>query len=274
MDTINATILFIGAGNMASAIIRGAIASGTLPEPSVAVLDPNEDKRANFANSFADPGSAIEFLSDSSNPVIVLAVKPQMLESACAPLRDHIAKLPNPPLVVSILAGTRSESVISAMGANIRAVRVMPNTPAQVRKGMSAIAPHTSATESDTALVTQLFQSVGDVVELDEPMIDAFTAVAGSGPAYLFYLAEAMTGAAITLGFEPGTARRIVEQTITGSAALLEASDDDAQTLRANVTSKNGTTHAATTVLDDHRVMDIVTKALTAARDRGIELGS
>ncbi len=274
MDTPNPRILFVGAGNMAAAIIRGILDAETLPESDIAVLDPNEDKRANFANSFADPASAIGFLRDAPNPVIVLAVKPQMLDSACAPLRDHIATLRIPPLVVSILAGTRSESVRAAMGSAVRVVRVMPNTPAQVRKGMSAIAPSESATDADTALVTRLFQSVGDAVELDEPMIDAFTAVAGSGPAYLFYLAESMTNAAIALGFDDDTARRIVEQTIIGSAALLEASDDDAATLRAKVTSKHGTTHAATTTLDDHQVMEIVIKALTAARDRGIELGS
>jgi pyrroline-5-carboxylate reductase len=274
MDTLNAKILFVGAGNMAGAIIRGALDAGTLHESDIAVLDPNEDKRASFANSFAEPASAIGFIKDTHSPVIVLAVKPQMLESACTPLRDHIAKLRNSPLVVSILAGTRSDTVRAAMGGRVRVVRVMPNTPAQIRKGMSAIAPHESATDADTLLVKRLFESVGDAVELDESMIDAFTAVAGSGPAYLFYLTESMTNAAIALGFDDDTARRIVEQTITGSAALLEASDDDAQTLRAKVTSKHGTTHAATTTLDDHQVMEIVIKALTAARDRGIELGS
>lgn len=274
MDTINAKILFIGAGNMASAIIHGAIESGTLPERSVAVLDRNEHKRARFANSYADPESAIGFLKGAPNPVIVLAVKPQMLDSACTPIREHLAKLPANPLVVSILAGTRAESVRSAMGGHVRTIRVMPNTPAQVRKGMSAIAASDSATDADVSLVKQLFASVGDVVELDEPMIDAFTAVAGSGPAYLFYLAESMTNAAVTLGFDDDTARRIVERTIIGSAALLEASEDDAASLRAKVTSKNGTTHAATTTLDDHQVMEIIITALTAARDRGIELGS
>jgi len=278
MQTIQKPLLFIGGGNMAHAIISGAIGSGVLDSSMVAVLDPDADRRMMFETGVAGMQEAFGWLSEAGQRGcegcgIVLAVKPQMLSQAVEPIPGLIEGLGCEPSVISILAGTRSEQISNAMHGHGRVVRVMPNTPAQLGQGMTAIAETASSTPADMELADRLFGAVGETVRIDESMMDAFTAVAGSGPAYVFYLVEAMTKAAESLGFDAGTARRVVEQTVTGSASLLCASDDDAATLRGRVTSKNGTTHAATTTLDERRVMDAFVEALAAARDRGVELG-
>ena len=271
---IQTPLLFIGGGTMAHAIYAGATQAGVLDPALVAVLDPNESRHPLFGNAFAAPDEAINWLASDSSAgcMIVLAVKPQMLGVATDPIRPLLDSSELAPTVISILAGTRSESLANAMGPTSRIVRVMPNTPSQIGQGISAIAPSTSSTQADIDLAKVIMSAVGETVDLDESMMDAFTAVAGSGPAYVFYLVEAMTKAAESLGFDPAQARTIVEQTVIGSSALLADSADDASNLRARVTSKNGTTHAATTTLDTLGVMDAFTKALTAARDRGIEL--
>jgi len=140
--------------------------------------------------------------------------------------------------------------------------------------GMTAIASDNDPEASDLNNVRILFEAVGEVIEIPESMIDAFTAVAGSGPAYLFYLAEGMMRAAESIGFSADQASTIVRQTILGSSQLLTQSADSPSELRAKVTSKNGTTHAATTTLDKLGVMEAIVAALTAARDRGRELAS
>ncbi len=276
MQTIDSPILFVGGGNMAHAIISGAISAQTLNTDHVGVLDPNADRHSLFDNGFADTRSAFQWISDQERfeeqLTIVLAVKPQMLEVAAAPLREQLKYLITTPLIVSILAGTRSEQISDAFANGCRVIRVMPNTPAQLGLGMSAIAAGDSSTQSDLQLAEQLFSSVGKTIRISEDLMDSFTAVAGSGPAYIFYLAEAMINSAITLGFNREQAELIVKQTVFGSASLLEHSAENPGKLREMVTSKNGTTYAATTTLDTLGVMDAVVCAITAARDRGIEL--
>jgi len=275
MQSIQIPLLFVGGGNMAHAIFTGACASGVLEPARVGVLDPSADRRCLYENGFESASDAMDWLLGQCDDGcgIVLAVKPQMLGAATADLEPTIADSGLEPTVISILAGTRSDRVLDAMGSGCRVVRVMPNTPAQVGLGMSAIAGSGSSTETDLELAERLMSGVGDVVRIDESMMDAFTAVAGSGPAYLFYLVEAMTKAAVSLGFDDAMARRIAEQTVIGSSELLRASEEDAAVLRSRVTSKNGTTYAATTTLDEREVMEAFVHAMTAARDRGVELG-
>jgi len=273
MKSIEIPLLFVGGGTMAHAIITGAQKSGVLSGERVGVLDPSAERRGMFDRGFESAQGAFEWLRGvgMDGYGIVLAVKPQMLGAATEPLRSLVEQSGVSPMVISILAGTRSGQICEALGG-VRVVRVMPNTPAQIGMGMSAIAASETSTGADVELAERLMGAVGETVRIDESMMDAFTAVAGSGPAYVFYVAEAMTKAAVGLGFDEATARGIVEQTVVGSAALLGESDDDAAVLRAKVTSKNGTTHAATTTLDGLGVMDAFAKALTTARDRGIEL--
>jgi pyrroline-5-carboxylate reductase len=275
MKTLNTPILSIGCGNMAHAILQGAQAAGVLSSELIAVLDPNPDRRVLFNTAFETHHDAAEWLNTTGahRPLILLAVKPQMLREAVLPLTQAMGINSCPPCTwVSILAGTRSSTLQSLVRNDDRVVRVMPNTPAQLGLGMSAIAEENTQDPDDLNLVRTLFQSVGEVIEIPETLMDAFTAVAGSGPAYLFYLAEAMMRAAESIGFSTEQSNAIVRQTITGSAQLLAEASSTPSELRAKVTSKNGTTYAATTTLDQRGTMDAVIAALTAARDRGIEL--
>jgi len=272
MDRISERILFIGGGNMASAIIHGAIDAGVLDPGRVAVVDPNAEKRREFVTAYEEAGDGVQWLrAGQGNGVIVFAVKPQMLETAAEPLRVPLTGIE--PLVISILAGTRSSGVQDVMGGGVRVVRVMPNTPAAIGMGMSAIAKGPGATEADLELGGALFGAIGETVEIEESMMDAFTGLAGSGPAYVFYLAEGMLNAARSMGFGEKEAVKIVRQTIAGSGMLLAQSDELPSELRARVTSKGGTTASGTGTLDDSGVMDTIERAVLAARDRGEELG-
>lgn len=277
MKTLESALLTLGGGNMAHAIISGALRAGVLDESLVGAIDPNADRRALFANSFEHASAAANWLEHTTNdsrPLVLLAVKPQMLHDALSPLIDAMNECDAPASTfVSILAGTRVETIAQMVRPIDRVIRVMPNTPAQIGQGMSAIANDNDPDPEDLRQVHQLFESVGAVIDIPESLMDAFTAVAGSGPAYLFYLAEGMMRGAESIGFDRSQASAIVRQTILGSAMLLNDSDQMPEDLRAKVTSKNGTTYAATTTLDRHNVLDALVEALNAARDRGVELG-
>lgn len=277
MTTLDTAVLSLGAGNMAQAILQGAQDAGALEEHRLAVLDPNADRRALFTHAFHSHEDAARWINaqDGEVPMILLAVKPQMLREAIEPLREALrAQGCRPCTWISILAGSRIDSIHSLVREEDRVIRVMPNTPAQLGLGMTAIATDNDPDPRDLDRVRTLFQAVGEVIEIPETLMDAFTAVAGSGPAYLFYLAEGMMRAAESIGFSADQANTIVRQTILGSSQLLSGSTDSPGDLRAKVTSKNGTTYAATTTLDDQGVMDAIVTALTAARDRGRELAS
>lgn len=268
--TFDRPLAVIGGGAMAEAIVLGAQRSGVLAGP-VCVADPNADRRAVFDTAVASGPEAMEWLDGQAGEgAVLLAVKPQMLGAVAQELGEHVGGR----LVVSILAGSRSDAVREAMGGACRVVRVMPNTPALIGRSTSAVCVSPSATAADGDAVEALFRGVGDVVvRVDESQMDGFTGVAGSGPAYVFYLAEAMERAAVDVGLPSNAAREIVAETIAGAAELLRQSGDAPEGLRARVTSKGGTTAAATGVFDDAGVHDIVVRAIVAARDRGRELG-
>jgi len=270
----NARVAVLGGGNMARAIVLGAVSAGALDNRNIVVADPEEVKRRAFTDAgieavanFRDAGG---FLTDETH--ILLAVKPQILPAAAPDVAAAAGGASR--VVISVLAGTTGAGVRAELGNWARVVRVMPNTPASIGKGVSAVTRSAGATEGDDALARTIMSAVGDVVDVTEDLFDAFTAVAGSGPAYVFYLAEAMTRAAVAVGLDPALADRVVRGVIGGSAALLEDErGTDAAGLRAAVTSKGGTTAAATGSLDDDGVMDAFVRAITAARDRGRELG-
>lgn len=266
------SLVVIGFGAMASAIVEGALRAGVLDPAGVFASDPEPAPRAHAKRlgcaAFASAAEAL--LAAPSDARVMLAVKPQMLASVAEDLGGRASDR----AVVSILAGSTVATITAALGAR-RVARVMPNTPARIGKGISAVAPGEGATDADAAFTRRLFGAVGETIDLDESQMDAFTALAGSGPAYLFYLAEGMTRAGEAMGFEPGLADRVVRAVIAGAAGLLDADRErSAQELRAGVTSKGGTTAAAISTLDAAGAMSTISAAVLAASARAAELAS
>ncbi|MEM8874373.1 MAG: pyrroline-5-carboxylate reductase [Planctomycetota bacterium] len=253
-------LAFLGAGNMAEAIFRG------LPDGhEIVAADLSAERREVFellgATVCDDLASHLEDVD-----VLVLSLKPQV-----AP--EVIPKLAGigHALVVSIMAGVTSATIEGWLGKDRRVVRVMPNTPMLVGHGACGIAPGTCATADDLATTRGLFESSCKVVEVRADQMDAVTAVSGSGPAYVFFLAEQMIAAGKAVGLSREDADVLVRQTIAGAAAMLDEGNDPEE-LRRQVTSPNGTTAAAIAVFDDADLPGIVRQAVTAAHDRGREL--
>lgn len=268
---------------MAHAILAGALAAGVVRPESVAVAEPDAARHAALTALGLRIVPSAAPLHDwllATEPApgvgrILLAVKPQMLPDVAAELRPALDAARLRRVAVSILAGVTSAAVERALGDHAAAIRVMPATPARIAQSATAWCPGPRAAAGDESTTIDLFRAVGPLVErIDEPLMDAFTALAGSGPAYLFYLAEAMARAGVAIGFDPAQADRITRQTLAGAALLLRhESHASPDSLRAAVTSKGGTTAAATTVLDHARTQDTIVQAITAARDRARELG-
>ena len=259
---------FIGAGNMAEAIIRAAVSRGVLAADRLIAADPSPDRhRVLEALGVAATGENAEVVTTSET--VLLAVKPQALPALAEALGGLDTKR---QVVVSIMAGLSSAKIETVIGRPARIVRVMPNTPLMVGRGMSGVSLGEHAQPGDDNLALRLFGACGKAVRLLESDLDAVTAVSGSGPAYLFYLAEAMQRAADEMGLSDH-ARLLVRQTLLGSAELLHQSDDPPAELRRKVTSPGGTTEAAIRSLDEHDVAELIVEALHAARDRSVELG-
>lgn len=258
----------IGAGNMGQAILRGALAADVLKPAQTLVIDVDGERRAAFeqlgCRTSGDPAAVAD--ADA----ILLAVKPQSYPSVAM----TIGRLPRPALVISVMAGIRSETIRADLGETARIVRVMPNTPAQVGAGMSAIALGAGARPGDDELALRLFSSIGETLRLDESMMDAVTAVCGSGPAYAFLLAESMERGAVALGFSEAEARLLVSQTLLGAATLLRRSGESPAALREAVTSRGGTTAAALDVMNGAGFVETVTRAMRAAADRAAALST
>ncbi|MDQ7013771.1 MAG: pyrroline-5-carboxylate reductase [Planctomycetota bacterium] len=308
-------LLLIGGGTMGEAIVAGAVRAGVIDVSRVVVVDPNPEKHAAFVALGVDQAACVGTSPDGmarlaalesrhgrvaeggggagaggaggggrGTGLILLAVKPQMLDDVAAALGDALCDTPR--AVLSILAGVPLSRLAGALGG--RPIRLMPNTPAQIGMGITALCPGPGATSADITTARRLFAGVGRVVDLPEELLDAFTGVAGSGPAYVFLLAEGMLAGAKAVGFDREQGLALVRATIAGAAALLDAAAtatdtnaDPANTnpahadpahLRALVTSKGGTTAAATAVLLERGVPEALRDAIVAARDRGREL--
>lgn len=272
---MNYTLGFIGAGNMAEAIARGAIGQAVVAAKKMIAADPSPERRAVFESfGVAATEDGAKVVAESEQ--VMLAVKPQVFASVAPVLAKNLR---DDQVVVSIMAGigtAKIEAAVSSLkpqASSLRIVRVMPNTPLMVGKGMAGVCVGEHAQEGDDELTMKLFSSAGRAVLVDEAMIDAITAVSGSGPAYLYYLAEAMQEAAVQLGIGEH-ADVLVRQTIAGAAMLLDASSDSAAELRRKVTSPGGTTEAAINTMESKRVRAAIVEAIKAAEARSKELGS
>ncbi len=204
---------------------------------------------------------------------LLLSVKPQQMAGALASLSEELAA---DTLIISIAAGISSAFIEEHLGKRSawRVVRTMPNTPMLVGQGMVALSRGRHGTSDDIAEARRLFESAAQVVEVPEALMDAVTAVSGSGPAYVFYLVERMIQAGVELGLSPHDARQLAVQTTAGAAAMLASSSDAAADLRRKVTSPGGTTQAAITHLDEKRVGEAIVEAVKAAARRSKELGA
>ncbi len=262
-------ICFVGGGNMASAMLAGL--RREYPALARHVIEPYAPAREKLAALDVVVHAAACREAVDGADAVVLAVKPQMLKQACAELLPHLQG----ELIISIAAGTRSASITRWLGGHVRIVRTMPNTPALIGQGITGLFAPPSLSPADVATATELMRSTGAVVRVEsEAMIDAVTAVSGSGPAYVFHWIESMLAAAKGVGFNDADARTLVLATLKGATALAEASDESPAVLRERVTSKGGTTAAALAVITERGVQQALIDAVRAARDRGAELGA
>ncbi|MBD9354722.1 pyrroline-5-carboxylate reductase [Methylomonas albis] len=264
------TIGFIGGGNMATSLISGLIASGHSPQQiwvsdtAPATLQAHADQmHVNVSTSNESVVNEVE--------VVVLAVKPQILRDVALQIAPSLKQ--KNVLVVSIAAGISQQSLSQWLGNEVAIVRCMPNTPALVQTGATALHANTNVDDEQKDLAENILRAVGLALWVnDESQLDAVTAVSGSGPAYFFLLMEAMEKAALELGLDEHSARLLIQQTALGAAKIaLESAESPAQ-LRARVTSPGGTTQRAIETFVQNGFVELVAKALHAARDRSIEM--
>jgi pyrroline-5-carboxylate reductase len=271
----NNKIAVIGAGSMGGAILSGLIASGTAADSITASTATTQSAKA-LSDKFGIKSFAID-ASPSANSdasqgadVLLIAVKPaKVLET----LEEIKASVKDGALVISVAAGVTTESMEQAIGSKASVIRAMPNTPSIVGHGVTGIAKGKSANDNQLALAKDLFETVGQVIVVDEEKINALSTISGSGPAYVFYFAEKLMTAAKKMGFSEKEANLMVRATFLGSATLLAASSDSPETLRAQVTSPNGTTMQATARFDEAELEKVFIEATEAALARAIELG-
>lgn len=260
-----ATLVVVGGGNMGAALVQGLLANGRSAK-ELAVSEVNPQRRSELEAKF--PGVlVVEQVPRCSEAII--AVKPNEVASAC-----RAAVSAGATRVISIAAGVRLASLQAACGVDVRVVRAMPNTPATLGLAATAFTVGESGGAAERDWARNLLSSIGIVIEVEEPQLDAFTGFVGSGPAYVFYVAEALREAAIRQGFDAATSATLVARVLVGAAAMLERQPDAANELRRNVTSPNGTTAAGINELDAGRVADAFVAAVQAATNRSRELGA
>jgi len=259
-------LVMLGCGKMGQAMLEGWLARGIPPE-SVTVIDPHPSPWVNAQ------GLAVNQALPADPAVAIVAVKPQFMDQALPQLKP----LGGGSLIVSVAAGTPIATFEAVLGAETRVIRAMPNTPAAIGKGITAIIGNDAAGPGDADLAEALLSAVGQVVRLEtEDQIDAVTGVSGSGPAYVFYMIDALAAAARAEGLPDDMAMHLAKATVAGAGALAEAADESPEELRINVTSPNGTTQAGLEVLmnGDAGLAPLMRATVAAASGRSRELRS
>jgi pyrroline-5-carboxylate reductase len=262
------TVALVGAGVMGEAVLGSLVAA--VGAERVTVTDGREEHGRAVAQRHGVRWAAGNAEAAAGSDVVVLAVKPKDVPGVCA---DLAGTLSPDALVVSVAAGITTADLAGRLPAGTRVVRVMPNTPATIGRGIAALSAGGAAQQRDLDLVAGLLAGTGETVQVPEAQQDVVTAVSGSGPAYVFYLLEAMRDAGVAGGLEPELALRLARHTVAGAAELALASDQDPAVLRERVTSPGGTTLAAITELDERGVRDAVGHAVRKAWERAAELG-
>ena len=267
-DSSNEHIAFIGGGNMASAIIGGLLKRGLAPG-RIQVVEPFAEQRAKLAQQFQVEVSETPSALLARATLVVWAVKPQTFREAAQQSRAYTQNA----LHLSVAAGIRSSTIAGWLGSG-RVVRAMPNTPALIGQGMTALFARPAATSADRLAVARVVQTTGEHLWLDqEEQLDAVTALSGSGPAYVFYFIEAMIQAGTEMGLSAEQARQLAIGTFVGASALAKEATEPPEVLRARVTSKGGTTYAALTSMEQDGIKAQFMQAMQAARRRAGEMG-
>jgi pyrroline-5-carboxylate reductase len=263
------TLGFLGFGNMGGAILRGLLGSGTISADKAYIYDVSPGKLAEAEALGVNVAASSEDLAKIVD-TLLLAVKPQMMAEALEPVKRGITAKTR---IVTIAAGISINYIQEILGKDIRVVRVMPNTPAMVNAGAAGIALSSNCSEADAKAARTIFEAVGVVEMVDESLIDAVTALSGSGPAYFFYTVECLAEAAVKHGLSPKQAANLAAQTLLGSGRLLKESGEPASVLREKVTSKGGTTFAALEAFRAGGLASILADGVDAAAARSKELG-
>jgi len=264
-------VLFIGGGNMTQAIVSGLVANGHSPKV-LTVVDRNSEKRALLSTQFHINVTDQLTLNLFDADIIVLSTKPQSAKEVCLQLRPFLKG--KKPLILSVMAGLTINLLNSWLGEMFPIVRAMPNTPALVRAGATGLFAAPSVTQAQKLQIESLVSSMGIIAWLEqETQIDIITALSGSGPAYFFLMIEAMQMTATQLGLPEKIAKQFAIQTAYGASVLALNSDESVSTLRAQVTSKGGTTEAAINVFQQEGFSKIVEAAMHAAKNRSEALG-
>ena len=263
-------ILFIGGGNMATSLIGGLIADGCEPG-RLRISEPDAQRLNVLQERFGVQTTTDNADASASADVVVLAVKPQTLPAVAMEISSAVQS--HQPLVISIAAGIRTDAINRWLGGDVALVRGMPNTPALVQSGATGLFATPTVSTAQRELAESILRAVGLTLWVDnEDLLDAVTAVSGSGPAYFFLFMEAMQAAGTELGLSPDDARLLTLQTAFGAARMALESEDPPAVLRARVTSPGGTTERALEVFESEHLRAIMQRALTAARDRSKEL--
>ncbi len=261
---------FIGGGNMAASLIGGLIADGTTPS-QIRVAEPDAQRAESLKQQFAvqiaaDNGALVE-----ESDVVVLAVKPQVLRDVCQQIAEQVQA--SRPLIISVAAGIRIGDIDRWLGEDNAIVRTMPNTPALVQCGATGLYANTKVDENQREIAERIMRAVGLTQWLEnEAMMDAVTALSGSGPAYLFLVIEALQQAGCKLGLNGESSRVLALQTAFGAAKMALESSESSAELRRRVTSPGGTTERAIGILEEGDLRGLFEKALSGARDRAQEL--
>jgi pyrroline-5-carboxylate reductase len=269
---LKGTLVLVGAGKMGGAMLEGWLKSGVDPK-KIAVLDPftSDEMKTLLSKHKVSLNAAVSSISDAE--VVLIAVKPQMMEEV---LPTIIGLAASNPLILSVAAGKTIASFERHFGKSAAVIRTIPNTPAAIGRGITAMSVNANVSATQLQLATDLLSAIGEVVTVDrEELIDCVTAVSGAGPAYIFYVTECLAAAAEKIGLPPALAMQLARATVAGSGELMRVTGTEAATLRQNVTSPKGATYAALQILmAENGLQPLFEKAVKAAADRSRELAS
>ncbi|WP_373017512.1 pyrroline-5-carboxylate reductase [Thiomicrorhabdus sp.] len=269
---MQATLCFIGAGNMAKSLIGGLIASG-YPKDKIIAADPTQAQRDNLTATFGIVCFAENNEAVQQADVVVLAVKPQILQNVSKSIQAAVQQKNS--LIISVAAGIRTGDINRWLGGNLAIVRTMPNTPALIQSGATGLFANELVNNEQKNQAEHIMRAAGLTIWVqEESQIDVVTALSGSGPAYYFLFMEAMEQAAQSMGLDAKTAHLLTMQTALGAAKMVMESSDDCATLRKNVTSPNGTTEQAINTFENQGLREMVEKAMLAAKNRAEELAN